>query len=175
MNTWAFNVPHATRPKLPLGMRIAAAGRIGGVLDSLLNLSLQSTFSSRTHRPMGDMAMEAYAFPFRTPASRVAVRAFTQMFYEPDRETTAKLNEIYLGLTKIDAPADILWGARDPVLSKLPAYLLRDSLKRSAEPLFLPDVSHYLPEEAPGALAETVLRAETAKAEKRPDSLFKIL
>jgi hypothetical protein len=64
----------------------------------------------------------------------------------------------------------------DPILSKLPVYLLRDGLKNSREPVFVPEVSHYLPEEAPEALAQTVLRGAESKCCEKPDAgLFKIL
>lgn len=174
-NTWAFNLPQARRPRLPLGIKIANAGRVGALLDSWLNLSLQSTFASRMYRSMSDMAMEGYTYPFHRSLSRVGPRAFTQMFLHPDANTVAQLEEIRVGLKNITAPASMLWGARDPVLSKLPAYLLRDELKGAAEPVFLPDVSHYVPEEAPDALAEIVLRQVTSAPQNRPDDLFKIL
>jgi pimeloyl-ACP methyl ester carboxylesterase len=176
VNTWAANLNPRRNKRLPLGMRIAARGRVGQWLDSLLNLSMHSVFSSRTHSPIGDMAFEAYSYPFRQHASRAAIAAFSRMFFEPDRETVAKLAEIEAGLTNIAAPADILWGTSDPVLGKLPVYLLRDGLKNSREPVFVPEVSHYLPEEAPEVLAQTVLRGAEPKCCGKTDTgLFKIL
>ncbi len=174
-NTWAFPLLQKRHPRLPLGMKVANTGRIGKWLDSWLNLSLQSTLGSRMHRPISDMAMEAYTYPFRATQSRVAPRVFTQMFLQPDANTAAKLDDIHTGLKRITAPADIVWGARDPVLSKLPAYLLRDELKRAAEPVFLREASHYVPEEAPDELARIALRQEQPQPDKRPDDLFKIL
>jgi len=175
-NTWGTNVPRLKPRFVPLGMRIAGYGRIGRRLESWLNLSMHSIFSSRTYRPIGDLAFEAYSYPFRQGESRLAISCFSQMFFNPDPATAAKLARIQAGLKNITAPADILCGARDPVLGKLPAYLLRDDLKHAREPVFLPEVSHYFPEEAPNDLAEVVLRGmEPKRASRTSRNLFKIL
>jgi haloalkane dehalogenase len=175
-NTWGANLP-ARKPRFqPLGIRVACSGRLGRALDSWLNLAMHSTFSSRMYRTIGDLALEAYSYPFRQGTSRSAISSFSQMFFNPDLATIAKLDQIQKDLAKIAAPADILCGAQDPVLGKLPAYLLRDDLKHAAEPVFLPEISHYLPEEAPNVLAETVLRGMEPKSAPRTGrNLFKIL
>jgi pimeloyl-ACP methyl ester carboxylesterase len=102
--------------------------------------------------------------------------AFARMFFRPDPQTLSKMDEIQTGLRNGPAPADILWGLRDPLLSKLPAYLLRDDLRNAREPVWLPDVSHYVPEAAPEQFAETVLATvDQKKGLKAGGALFKIL
>jgi pimeloyl-ACP methyl ester carboxylesterase len=188
-NTCGANLPNVHRLKLPLGARLAAAGRLGAWLDSLLNLTMHSAFSSRAHRTMGDLALEAYTFPFRTAPqvsaenrganlgrhARAAIGSFRSMFFAPDAATLAKLDEIYAGLKNIQAPVKILWGAADPLLTKLPAYLLRDALKGASEPVFLPDIGHYVPEEAPDVLAEAVLQESKPAPSAGSTSVFKII
>jgi pimeloyl-ACP methyl ester carboxylesterase len=121
------------------------------------------------------MAMEGYTFPFSMAASRNAMRAFNRMFFQPDQATISKMDEIHAVLKNIDAPVSILWGTRDPVLSKLPAYLLRDDLRHASEPVFLWDVGHFPPEEAPEVLAETVLQAAKPAPPDQGESAFKII
>ncbi len=174
-NTWGSVLPHKRKLKPPLGVRLAGKGRLGAWLDSLLNLTMHSMFATRTCRPLSDLALEAYTYPFQEAGTRIAVRAFSRMFYEPDAETLTRLEEIYTRLNAIAAPADILWGEHDPLLGKLPAYLLRDELKSAREPVFLPDTGHYLPEEAPQALAEVLLRSAQQRPSDKPSHVFKIL
>jgi haloalkane dehalogenase len=176
VNTWSGLPPRTRRPRWPLGLRIAAWGRAGQWLDAWLNLSINSAFGSWARRPVRDMALEAYAYPFYHRASRAAIAALSRMFAQPDQTTIETSQEITAGLGNITAPAHILCGAQDPVFGKLPAYWLRDQLKRSREPVFLSEVGHYLPEEAPDILAETVLRTQQPGTSRQAkERLFKIL
>jgi haloalkane dehalogenase len=174
-NTWCSNLPQLRRLKLPLGMRIAARGRLGAMLDSVLNLTMHSAISSRTYRTLGDMAQEGYTYPFSAASSRTAMKAFNRMFFQPDSKTIATIDGIFARLKKIEAPVSILWGTRDPVLTKLPAYLLRDELRHASEPVFLPDVGHYPPEEAPEKLAEIVLQQPGPAHAPQGESVFRII
>jgi haloalkane dehalogenase len=175
-NTWGANLPQGHKPLPPLGMRVAASGNLGGWIDSLFSLSIRSAFSSRMCRRISGTALAGYRYPFRHGASRLAVSAFNRMFSDPDRITATKLINIQSGLINVSAPADILCGGDDPVLSKLPAYLLRDDLKNAREPVFLPRIAHYLPEEDPEALAEVIVRGQKQKsAPSSRGNLFKIL
>jgi haloalkane dehalogenase len=174
-NTWGVALPLARTRKQPLGMRIAESGRLGALLDAAFNLTMHSAFASRTYRSISDMAMEAYTYPFPTAASRAAMSAFTRMFLHPDNATLEKLREIHSKLKNLDTPATILYGARDPLLTRLPAYLLRDELKRATEPVFLPNVGHYVPEESPEALAEAVLQQPRQPEASAGESVFRII
>jgi pimeloyl-ACP methyl ester carboxylesterase len=171
VNSWAGNLPTVTTRTPPLALRIAHRGRIGMFLDRLLNLSHNSAFSWR--RPISDLVLEAYSYPFPDSASRMATRVFSHMFFSPDPETQAAQNELLAALKNIEAPAEILCGEQDPLLSKLPAYILRDNLRHASEPVFL-DAAHYIPEDAADELAQRILRAEQPPADQ-PGSVFKIL
>jgi haloalkane dehalogenase len=174
-NTWSAPVTLNPRYKKPLAMRIAAAGALGRWLDSLLNLSLPTLISSRTHRVLSDWVFEGYKYPFPNMKSRAAVRAFTRMFSHPNADTLNRLQQIHAGLKNVTAPAEILFGARDPMLNKLPAYMLRDALPNVREPVFLADSSHYLPEDAPDFLAEIAVRDTKSSQESKSDNVFKII
>ncbi|HYH01089.1 MAG TPA: alpha/beta fold hydrolase [Terriglobales bacterium] len=172
-NTWALPVTRTKTIKIPFKMRLAKSGRIGRYLDSVLNLTITASISSRSHRTPSDWALEAYTYPFPNMKSRAAIQAFTRMFLDPSDGAHATMAAIYEGLKNVSAPADILFGAHDPILSKLPAYLLRDSLRNSREPVFFEHASHLLPEDAPEALANVVLREQPSAASSA--TMFKIL
>jgi haloalkane dehalogenase len=173
-NTWVLPVPEAARVRQPWSLRLAESGRVGRYLDSVLNLSLPASILSRTYQRPSDWTLEAYNYPFPNFESRTAIRAFTKMFFDPEHPANATLARIHDGLKNITAPVDILQGAADPVLSKLPAYVLRDALRNAREPRFIENASHFLPEDAPEVLADTVLHEQSSSA-TQSESVFKIL
>lgn len=173
-NTWALPVANTARIKLPLALRLSNSGRIGRFLDSVLSLSMASAISSRAYRKPSDWTIEGYNYPFPDMSSRVAISAFTRMFFDSANPAHETMNRIYEGLKNVSAPADLLHGELDPVLTKLAAYLLRDALRNAREPVFAPQASHFLPEDNPGLLADTVLR-EAQPVEGKSETLFNIL
>jgi pimeloyl-ACP methyl ester carboxylesterase len=175
-DTFGFPVPNLNVIRRPRSWRLVHGTAVGRWLDSWLNLTLSSTFSHRTKKPLSDLTLEAYKYPFHEPSMRIAPRAFTEMFFEPDKATSLTLERIAAGLKGITAPVDILWGGQDPVLTRVCAYLLRDRLKHAREPIFFPDSGHYLPEEAPEAFASNVLEPRSqAPAPAGPTDVFRII
>lgn len=173
-NTWALPVANASKIKLPIALRLANSGTLGRFVDRVLSLSMAAAISSRAYRKPSDWTIEGYNYPFPDMSSRAAIRAFTRIFFDPSNPAHDTMTHIYEGLKNVTAPADILFGAFDPVLTKLAAYLLRDGLRNAREPVFVQDASHMLPEDNPAILAETVLREEQP-AEGHSESLFNIL
>ncbi len=175
-STWALPVANADRVKLPLRIRLANSGRIGRFLESHLNLSMAAWVSSRAFGEPSDWIVEGYKYPFPTMASRAAIGTFARMFFEPSERDRATMEKTYQGLKNITAPADIIVGDSDPLMTKLPAYLLRDALPNAHEPIFVPKASHLVPEDAPEALARIVMQEKPARRDdSAPSSLFKIL
>jgi haloalkane dehalogenase len=154
-NTWASPLPNPRTVSLPFGVRLANRGALGELLDRALNLSVTSALSAGTETA-ADMIVEAYKYPASTPAGRLAPRAFWRMLL-PGHPAHAELERVHAGLGRITAPVDIVWGAQDRLLSRLPAFLLRDALKNAHEPVFLDDASHYVAEDAPAALLAKLL------------------
>jgi pimeloyl-ACP methyl ester carboxylesterase len=168
VNAWGTMVPNIDPKK-------ASVLRGHGIMARLFGKSsVESTVSAQVNRKLDDMTIEAYKFPFHSGVP-VAVRAFCDILFEPDAATTARMKEIDAGLKKITTRAEILHGLKDPVLTRLPAYLLRDALKSAHEPVFLPKASHLLPEDAPDEFYELLARQEKAEPESAGDALFNIL
>ena len=174
-STWPLPIANIDQLKIPLRIRLASAGRIGRYFDTMLNLSLTAAIASRTYKTPSDWTIEGYKFPFPTTASRVAIAEFTRMFLKPSVEDRATMQQNYNGLKMVTAPTDIIIGAHDPLLTHLPAYLLRDALPNAHEPIVVPNASHLLLEDAPDAIAEVVLREGPSKSATKPGSLFNIL
>ncbi len=166
-NSWAFPVPNPKSLRLPFGVRLANRGGIGELLDSMLALSITSALSSGT-RTADDMVVEGYKYPAHSAAGRVGPRAFWRLL-RPAGPADSELERICSGLKDITAPVDIVWGARDAMLSRLPAYLLRDAFKNAHAPVFLDNASHYVAEDAPEALVSKLL------AEGKSISTLKII
>jgi pimeloyl-ACP methyl ester carboxylesterase len=173
-NTWSLPLATSPRRKLPLAMRIANSGKVGRFLDSLLSLSMSSAIVSRTHRKLSDWVIEGYSYPFPNLQSRVASRVFTRMFFEESNPAHRTMMEIHEQLKNVSSPATILFGELDPILTRLSAYILRDALRGAREPLFVPDASHFLPEDAPSLLAHAAM-LEEGPTETPANNLFRIL
>lgn len=165
-NTWAMPLPHATNLKLPTGVRIALGGRLGRALDSWLKLSVTSGITTANALP--GLAVEGYKYPYEHRESTAAVRCFWKMLRRPDEEVVRTLAHIAAGLGAIKVPVDIVWGRKEATLGNLPAYLLRDKLRTSCDITFLDEASHFVAEDAPEALAATLLGA--LGAERRESS-----
>jgi haloalkane dehalogenase len=173
-STWGGPLPNPAAVRLPLPIRIANRGKIGRALDTMFNLSMTATLSSRTHKPLSDWVMEGYNYPFPEARLKTAILEFSRLFFHPDAATTERLKAIEAGLKKISAPADIVWGTLDPLLTKLPAYLLRDSLRGAREPVFVPEAAHFVPEDEAAKFAELVLGGVRQQASNSA-TLFRIL
>jgi haloalkane dehalogenase len=174
INAWVH--PQAADVSEPLPFWLATAGsRVGFILRHWRLTPfppLQWAAAKTLERPVRD----GYAFPFQRGHQRVAPLACARLFQANSRESQlTAMRELAPQLRELPAKVDILWGQQDPTFrSKLLPYLLRDSLAHCAEPVFVPQASHLLPEDAPEVLAEKVL--QTGRSRKRSDEpLFKIL
>lgn len=168
VNTWGTIVPNIDPKKASLLRGHGIMGKLFG------KSSVEATVSAEVARKLDDMTIEAYKFPFQE-APPTAVKAFCDMLFEPDAGTLATMRNVEASLKKITAKAEIMHGLKDPVLTRLPAYLLRDALKSSHEPMFLPNASHLLPEDAPEEFFAQLTRQENTDAQTAGDALFKIL
>jgi cis-3-alkyl-4-acyloxetan-2-one decarboxylase len=175
MNTWGAPPPPGTKLKLPLPLRILRS-KLGEWLVRKFNVMVKRGIPSASYRPISPEVMAGYELPFADPGSRTAMTAFERMIpLKPGDAAYGKLAEIAAGLKNIQGRVEILWGARDPVFrSKLPAYMLRDRFPNSAEPLFLENASHFVPEDAPEQITDKLLEIFKPKPVK-PQQTFNIL
>jgi haloalkane dehalogenase len=175
MNTWGDPPPPGTEFKLPLALRILRSS-LGEWLVRNFNVMVKRGIPSASARPIPAEVMAGYVLPFAEPSSRTAMTAFERMIpLKPGDAAYAKLAEIRDGLNGIHARVEILWGARDPVFrTKLPAYMLRDRFPNSAEPVFLENASHFVPEDAPEQITDKLLEIFKPKPVK-PQQTFNIL
>jgi haloalkane dehalogenase len=132
--------------------------------------ALQWAAAKALEQPVRD----GYGLPFRRGDQRVAPLAFARLFQPNSRESQlAFMRELAPQIWNLPAKVQILWGQQDPTFrSKLLPYLLRDSLPHCGEPVFVPQASHLLPEDAPEVLAERVLEIGR---KQHNEPLFKIL
>ncbi|HXE91592.1 MAG TPA: alpha/beta fold hydrolase [Terriglobales bacterium] len=162
MNTWAHLPHNPDAYELHWGLRISR-GPLGSFTVRNLNLFVELALRMAVTRKLSAREFDAYRFPFPDAASRTGVLAFPRMIPLRESDPAGRtMSEIERGLAKITAPADILWGKRDPVFGRLHAYRMRDNLRNAREPVFLDSASHFLPEDAPDALAEKILTERKA-------------
>ena len=166
VNSWPGPAKGQHGPRLPLGLRLAT-GALGRRMDAGLNTTLGWL--------LGGAPDEAFVFPFRGGDSRAAVYAWLGWSLRPDAATRDRLDNIYSRLRTLQAPAAILWGLKDPLVTKLPAYRLRDQLALASEPRFFGSAGGCLPEDDPEALAAAALGPIEARTGRRAEPVFKII
>ena len=163
LNTWLWALDGD--PRIARGARLASSA-LGGFLYRRLNFSprvlLPAAFADK--RRLAPAVHRQYLAPFPDAASRVAPWALARAllgssaWYEEFWGRRARLAEL---------PALLVWGMRDPTFG--PAYLARwrEALPH-ARVVELPDVGHFVPEEAPDALAAEVTAFLGQPAERAP-------
>lgn len=172
VNAWVHPQAADAAERLPFWPAVAR-GRMGFALQHW-TLAPFPALGWAAAKTLELAVRDGYGFPFRRSDQRAAPLAFARMFQPNSRESQlAAMRELASQIAKLPAKVQILWGQQDPTFrSKLLPYLLRDSLPHCAEPLFVPQASHLLPEDAPEVLAENVM--ETGRRQSR-EPLFNIL
>ncbi len=101
-------------------------------------------------------AMVGYLYPLRERGARQALADFERTMRWPETDRT--LAEIAVRLKELRAPVEIVWGKRDRLLpGPVPPYALRDAFPNAAEPRWVAEAGHLLPEDAPEELIEVLL------------------
>jgi haloalkane dehalogenase len=153
LNTFAW--PVDDDPSIARGARVAGSA-LGGFLYRRLNASprwlLPAAFADR--RRLTPELHRQYLAPFPDAASRVAPYALARALLG-DSPWLAALWARRDELAR--RPALLVWGLRDPAFG--PAYLARwRGALPDAEVVEVADAGHFVQEEAPEALATSVLR-----------------
>lgn len=70
------------------------------------------------HPPLTRDVADAYRLPYRSAADRDGIEGFVaDIPVDASHPSTPELDRIAAGITKLEVPALLLWGARDPVFS----------------------------------------------------------
>jgi len=115
----AERAPAALRPVMVPGVRQAATVTTTGFIDTTLALA---------HPRLDSDVRSAFRAPYRTAARRAAIGDFVaDIPAVAEHVSRPELERIAAGVSELDVPALLAWGARDPVFSDR---FLRDLLDR---------------------------------------------
>lgn len=107
---------------------------------------------------IGPRELEAYRYPLRDPAARVAPLAMARMVpNHAQHPSVALLEECTRWAESFRGPVSLVWGMRDPVLGKA-VHRLRKVFPQAT--LAETSGGHFLPEEFPHTIAHAILRAQ---------------
>ncbi|MFN8582313.1 MAG: alpha/beta hydrolase [Gemmatimonadaceae bacterium] len=116
------------------------------VVTALFRRALSNGYANPNR---GRHSIDQYLRPFATPAGRDLLLNHVRSL---SPEATAELASALPGITK---PTSIVWGAADPFLVREIAEALHRSIP-GATLDFIPDIGHFVPEEAPEQLSQLV-------------------
>ncbi len=152
INTWAWELPSF----LPPFLREFRTEGLGEILALGGNLFVESIPGGMASRDTDPVMMEAYRAPFPDYWSRVGQLAFQRDIPLTERDQSAALmGRIHDRLLELELPVTLLWGMRDPVFQ--PVFLDQwRELFPDAEVIELRDAAHFVPEDRPDAVVETL-------------------
>ncbi len=102
---------------VPAPLRLALARPVHRVGTRTTRAFLEATLGL-AHPPLTRDVADAYRLPYRTPADRDGIEGFVaDIPVDAAHPSTPELDRIAAGVTKLEVPALLLWGARDPVFS----------------------------------------------------------
>ncbi|MGV8911210.1 MAG: alpha/beta fold hydrolase [Rhodoglobus sp.] len=147
-------VHHEAGKPIPAPLRLA---RARGMLASstVRTPAFLETTLALTTDPLDPAVKDAYRAPYRTADRRGGIGGFVaDIPADASHESFAELERIAAGVAKLDLPALMLWGPRDPIFSD---YYLDDLIERlpQADVHRFEGAGHLVAEDAP--YAESVL------------------
>ncbi|MBU2549853.1 MAG: alpha/beta fold hydrolase [Proteobacteria bacterium] len=162
MNTWAWPDPsHFHASVLPWRMMHAPfAGahfflRRNILVERGLYLSTSRAREKLKHGPV----LDGYRLPFPTLESRIALLAFPRNIpLKPGDLNWERMKRMEEALPGLSCPCRLLWGEKDNVFPPENAGRFQKLLPACAPPRWIPDGSHFVQEDAPGEIAEEVLK-----------------
>jgi cis-3-alkyl-4-acyloxetan-2-one decarboxylase len=155
LNTWAFT--RKVRMRLPFGFRLLKARGIGEVVFGRRNAFVESFLPDLMQKPLPPGVMDGYRHPFTTPSSRVGLVQSPRMIPDrPSHRDWDTMSRVEDDLSRLDVPAEILWGSKDPVFGKRLAWAFSEVLPSHPRPVFFDHAGHYLQEDAPDLVVPRV-------------------
>lgn len=103
---------------------------------------------------LGPREVEAYRYPLREPADRVAPLALARMVPDShEHPSIPPLRDIRDFLVGFDGPMAAVWGDRDPILGGVGRYFEK---LMPRVPILHTDAGHFLQEEVPFEIADAI-------------------
>jgi haloalkane dehalogenase len=110
-------------------------------------------------RGLDDEIRAAYDAPFPAPESKAGPRAMPDLVpAEPDHPSAAAMNRVRDALRTWEKPATVIWGAEDSVLPPRVGESFLELIPGASGIDVIPGASHFLQEDAPGEVADAILR-----------------
>lgn len=124
-------VAHPDGDAIPAPLRAATAGPVLHLATSATRAFLETTLAI-AHPPLAREVADAYRAPYRYAGDRHGIEGFVADIPAPSTHPSApELHRIADGLTRLDVPALLLWGPRDPVFGDRYLDDLLDRLPRA--------------------------------------------
>ncbi len=102
---------------VPAPLRLALARPVHRLGTRTTRAFLEATLAL-AHPALPDDVADAYRLPYRTAADRDGIEGFVaDIPVDAAHPSAPELDRIAVGVTKLEVPALLLWGARDPVFS----------------------------------------------------------
>lgn len=138
-DAWSPRVVKMARPLLPLSRVMPASALVAAMRAGLLG--------GYVDRERGAHSLDLYLRPFASSDGRDVLLAHLKALHNP--ETAVVADE----LRTVAVPSAVVWGERDPFLPVSLAQRLHAAIPGSTVHV-MSGACHFLPEEAPGGLAE---------------------
>jgi len=152
MNTWAWELPSF----LPPFLREFRTEGLGEILALGGNLFVESIPGGMAKRDVDPVMMDAYRAPFPDYWSRAGTLAFQREIPLTERDRSAPvMARIHERLPRLDVPALLIWGMRDPVFQPVFLEQWRELLPH-ARSVELAGASHFVVEDDPDGVTAAI-------------------
>lgn len=153
INTWAWPVRHDLRLRLFSTVMGGAVGRLAiRRYNAFARVLLPLAFADR--KKLSRAIHEQYLRPLNTPANRLGCATFPGQI----SQASAWLSELWRAMDRFaDTPVLLAWGMKDPAFRRRELNCWARRFPR-AEIARFPGVGHFVPEEAPVKLSQTIDR-----------------
>jgi len=162
-------VHHEAGKPIPAPLRLARARGMLAASTVRTTAFLETTLAL-TSEPLDPAVKDAYRAPYRTAARRGGIGGFVaDIPVDASHESFSELDRIATAVAKLDLPALMLWGPRDPIFSD---YYLDDLIERlpHANVHRFEGAGHLVAEDAPYADSVLTWLGDNAESLANPGS-----
>ena len=162
-------VHHEAGKPIPAPLRLARARGMLAASTVRTSAFLETTLAL-TSDPLDPAVKDAYRAPYRTAARRGGIGGFVaDIPVDAQHESYSELDRIATAVAKLDLPALMLWGPRDPIFSD---YYLDDLIERlpQADVHRFEGAGHLVAEDVPYANSVLTWLSDNAASLANPGS-----